>query len=249
MIEEHILVPTKDGQADTFACKPERGGPHPVVIFLMDAPGIREELRDMVRRLASAGYYVLLPNLYYRVGHGIEPLTEARGNPFPRIIQLMNTLTNALVLDDVKALLAHVDATPAARSDRVGCVGYCMSGQYALSAAGAFADRIAAAAVFYGTNLHTDAPDSPHLLAARAKAELYIAQAEVDEYAPAEMVENLKRALGASPAKFEVEFYKGVAHGFAFPQRDCFDKPAAERHWERLHALYRRNLQERDAQR
>ena len=87
MIEKQLNIPTKDGGMDTFICHPERSGPYAPIIFYMDAPGIREELRDMARRLATAGFYVLLPNLYYRVRQGIEPLTEAGDLPsgMPRI--------------------------------------------------------------------------------------------------------------------------------------------------------------------
>ena len=67
MIEKQIRISTGDGMMNTFICHPERNGPHPVLIFLMDAPGIREELRDMARRLGTVGYYVMLPNLYYRL--------------------------------------------------------------------------------------------------------------------------------------------------------------------------------------
>lgn len=68
MLEEMLDIHTCDGAMETFVCQPERGT-HPAVLLLMDAPGIREELRDMTRRLASVGYCVLLPNLYYRAGH------------------------------------------------------------------------------------------------------------------------------------------------------------------------------------
>ena len=68
MIDQQIDIPTKDGQTTTFITHPERGGPFPVIIFYMDAPAIREELRDMARRLATSGYYVMLPNMYYRSG-------------------------------------------------------------------------------------------------------------------------------------------------------------------------------------
>ena len=64
MIEQTIDIQTKDGAMETFIVHPERGGPFPPVLLLMDAPGIREELRDMARRMATSGYYVLLPNLY-----------------------------------------------------------------------------------------------------------------------------------------------------------------------------------------
>jgi carboxymethylenebutenolidase len=124
----------------------------------------------------------------------------------------------------------------------VGIHGYCMSGPYALAAAARYPDRIAAAASFYGTWLVSDAVESPHLNLGKAKGELYIACAEHDDLAPLPMVEELKGLFEKSGAKGELEIYPKVHHGFAFPERWCFDKPGAERHWERLFALYRRQL-------
>ena len=124
----------------------------------------------------------------------------------------------------------------------MGAVGYCMSGQFAINAAATFPDRLAAAASMYGTYLVTDKPDSPHLAARKSRAELYFGCAETDRWAPMELVENLKASLAADKIDAEVEIYPGVEHGFAFPQRPAYDKDAAERHWERLSALYRRRL-------
>jgi carboxymethylenebutenolidase len=118
-----------------------------------------------------------------------------------------------------------------------------MSGQYAINLAARYPERVAAAASIYGVRLVTDQADSPHLAAQKAKAELYFACAEHDTYAPLEMVQALDASLKTSPAKAEVELYPGVHHGFAFPQRGAvYDKAAAERHWERLFALWRRTL-------
>ncbi len=230
---------------DTFVTHPERDGPFPAILFYMDAPGIREELRDMARRLATAGYAVVLPNLYYRAGTGTTfDQTELRkeGPERERMWQLMYSLNNALVMDDTRALLAFIDEQPYARADGIGCVGYCMSGQYVFTAAAEFPDRIAAMASLYGVGLVTDRPDSPHLRVARISAEMYFGCAEVDSYAPPEVVSQLERALLASTTLFEVELYPGTEHGFAFPKRPVYDKPAAERHWERLFALFHRRL-------
>ena len=243
MIEQEIAIPTKAGAVDTFICHPERGGPWPVILFLMDAPGMREELRDMARRFATVGYYVLLPNLYYRHGQGVVVDTSALTPDSPerqRMFQMMESLTNALLMEDVESLLAFVDHQPAARPGAVGCVGYCMSGPFAFTAAGTFPERIAAAASIYGVRLLTEAPDSPHLLASRIKGEIYFACAEVDRWMPVEQIGPLREGLKGLNA--EVEFCAGVEHGFAFPQRAAYNKEAAERHWERLFALWRRNL-------
>jgi carboxymethylenebutenolidase len=241
MIEQQLDIKTADGATTTFVVHPERGGPHPVILFFMDAPAIREELRDMARRFASSGYYVVLPNLYYRAGV-MELGSLADPGMRERMMQLMGDLTIDMVMSDTEALIGWIDTQGAAAKGPMGAVGYCMSGQFSINAAARFPDRIRAAASMYGTFLVTDKADSPHVMAKQAQAELYFGCAETDRWAPMETVRALEAALRADKVKAEVELYPGVEHGFAFPQRAAYDKPAAERHWERLNALYRRNL-------
>lgn len=244
MIEKTVDIQTKDGGCTTFVVHPDRGGPHPVILFYMDAPAIREELRDMARRLASAGYYVVLPNMYYRAG--VMELGAIDGSPgsawLKRMFELMSSINIPLVMEDTTAWLAYIDTDPAARPGKIGAFGYCMSGQYAVNAAAHFPDRVAAAASLYGVALVTEAEDSPHLAARKAKGELYFACAEKDAYAPMEMVRTLEADLKANKVNAEVEVYLDADHGFAFPQRAAFHKPSAERHWARLHDLFARNL-------
>jgi carboxymethylenebutenolidase len=245
MIEQTIDIPTSDGAVETFISHPERGGPHPAVFLLMDAPGIREELRDMARRLASVGYYVLLPNLYYRAGrdtiYGPDVLEKGSAEQ-ARMRAVRTRMTIPPVMDDIAAMLRFIDTQPAAKPGPVGAHGYCMSGPYALAAAARYPDRVAAAASFYGTWLVSENAESPHLNLAKARGELYIACAEHDELAPLPMVAELRALFEKSGNPGELEMYPAVHHGFAFPQRWCYDRPAAERHWERLIALYRRRL-------
>ena len=241
MIERQLDITTPHGATTTFIVHPERDGPHPAIFFFMDAPAIREELRDMARRLATSGYYVILPNLYYRAGvMEIGPL----GDPDvrTRMMELMNGLTIEMVMSDTEALLAFVDQDPAAADGPMGAVGYCMSGQFAINAAANFPDLFGAAASMYGTYLVTDRDNSPHLMARQAKGELYFGCAETDRWAPMATVEALTRSLAEDGVDAEVELYPGVEHGFAFPQRAAYDKAAAERHWERLNALFARRL-------
>jgi carboxymethylenebutenolidase len=245
VIEQTVDIPTKDGATTTFIVHPERDGPHPIVLFFMDAPAIREELRDMARRIATAGYYVMLPNLYYRKGvmelKDLPPLEEKEARQ--RMFDLMGSISIPMIMDDGDALLNYADRDPAAGKGKIGTVGYCMSGQYAINFAARYPDRVGAAASVYGVQLVTDRPDSPHLAAQKAKGELYFACAEHDPYAPLEMVEALDQTVKSKNLNAEVELYPGVHHGFAFPQRGAvFDKPAAERHWERLFSLWRRTL-------
>jgi carboxymethylenebutenolidase len=242
MIDQQIAIPTRDGHTSTFITHPERGGPFPVILFYMDAPAIREELRDMARRLGTSGYYVMLPNLYYRSDvMELGPLPADPNSPErKRMFQLMASLNIPMIMEDTKALLAYAEGQTAANTKIVGALGYCMSGRYAVNAATHFPDRVKAAASIYGTHLATEEDNSPHLAAGKTRAELYFACAESDIYAPPEVIEKVRQSMKGT--RNEVETYPGTHHGFAFPKRPVYDRDAAERHWERLLALYRRNL-------
>ena len=225
MIEQTLDITTKAGAMETFICHPERGGPFPAVFLLMDAPGIREELRDMARRLGTVGYYVLLPNLYYRAGRdtifGADVLEQGSAER-ERMRAVRTKMTIPPVMDDVGAMLGFLDRQPAVKRGPVGA---------------ASDDDVVG-----HIRLVSDAEESPHLNLGNTKGELYIACAEHDELAPLPMVEELRGLFARAGSPGEIELYPGVHHGFAFPQRWCYDKPAAERHWERLIALYRRRL-------
>jgi len=242
MIERQLDIATKDGASTTFIVHPDRGGPHPVILFLMDAPAIREELRDMARRFATSGYYVMLPNLYYRSGvMELGPIEYDPESPWRKqMAELMGGLGIAQVMDDCAGMLAFAAGDAAANAASVGAVGYCMSGRFAVCAGGQFPDRVKATASIYGTRLVTEKDNSPHLIARRSPAEFYFACAETDHWAPPEVIAALQRDLKG--AHGEVEVYMGAEHGFAFPQRRVYDKAAAEQHWERCLALFDRNL-------
>ncbi|MCU1345686.1 MAG: dienelactone hydrolase [Acidimicrobiia bacterium] len=240
MIDREIEIPTADGMMNSFVTHPEEGGPHPVVFFYMDAPGKREELHDMARRLGTAGYYVVLPNMYYRLVREFDATPDFALHA-KELWEYMYSLTIDKVATDTQAMFEHIAADPAADESSVGAVGYCMSGPYAYAMAGTFPDRIKAAASFYGVRLSGDG--SPDHLTARVSGELYFGCAEHDDFAPAEMVHALEAHLQQSGVNARVEWYPGVHHGFAFPSRQgAYDKAAAERHWERLHALFDRTL-------
>ncbi len=247
MIEEILDIQTKDGAMETFVVRPERNGPHPLVIFMMDAPGIREELHEMARRLATVGFFVIQPNLYYRAGRDFKnfgPHVLDEDHPArERMRTVRSKMTIPPVMEDVDTMIEWADEHPDAQTGGpIGIHGYCMSGPYAIAAAARFADRIAAAASFYATHIVSDAAESPHLNLAKVKGELYMNFAEFDDLAPPEMVAEMDRLFEEAGTAGELEVHHGVHHGFAFPERWCYDKPAAERHWERLISLYRRRL-------
>lgn len=246
MIEKEVDVPMSGGVMSTYVVHPQEDLPAPGVIFLMDAAGIRETLRDMARRIASVGYYVLLPDLFYRAGRhaGVDRALVDANDPEERakLGHLVTSLSNATTIDDLGALIDVASRDPALSAGPMGAVGYCMSGRFALLAAVRWPDRVRAAASYFGTRLVTDSPDSPHLSLSRLAGEAYFAFAEIDEYAPPPMVETFTAAARKAATNCRVETYARAHHAFAFPDADQFDRIASDRHWETLFALLRRNL-------
>lgn len=239
MIEERIDIETDDGTMPTFLFHPEVDGPHPVVLYLMDAPGIRPELRDMASRLATAGSYVMLPYLYYRDGPYRE-FTASDEDMHARR-ELMATVTPAGIVTDAAGLFAAADADPAASSGPAGAVGFCMSGGMALVVARAFPERVRAAASIHGAWLVRDGDDSPHLGLDAVRAEVHFAWVDGDPTAPADQREQMIAALDEADVPYTLDLVTDAAHGFA-PPGDRYDRTASERHWERVHSLLRRRL-------
>jgi len=241
MIERHLDIETSDGAMNTFVVHPDEGGPFPVVLFYMDAPGKREELHDMARRIAAVGYFVVLPNLYYRTSRDYQ-LRERTEQGFAEMFTHAHALDRRTTECDTAALLRFVDAQPQADASRIGAVGYCMSGPFVVWAAAAVPNRLRCIASIYGANMVTDEPDSPHRCVDKIRCEAYFACAGIDKWAPAAAIERLQTALQTAGTQHRIEWYAGVEHGFAFPLRPVYDKPAAERHWERLFSLFKRRL-------
>jgi carboxymethylenebutenolidase len=245
MQEQIINIPTRAGSVDTFICHPERRGPWPGVLFFMDAPGIREELYDMVRRIATVGYYVILPNLFYRYGHRTTcgpKATDESSEDFKRMIELMLSVTSSMVVEDTGALLDFLERQHPVKKGPLGCVGYCMGGGFAVTAAASYSERFGAAASFHGVPLVTAQPDSPHRVVGKIKAQAYFCFGELDRLVPEKDVDTFQAALENTLVRYELEVYEGVDHGFVFPQRAAYQKASAEKHWERLFELFRGNI-------
>ena len=245
MIEIDTHIETTEGSMGTFIVRPDGAEPHPVVLFLMDAPGKRPLLHDMARRIASKGYYVMLPNLYYRATPAFELDFQSKES-FDRMVELMSSVGNRMIGRDAQKLIAHADADEIADATRVGVVGYCMSGPFAVWTAAEFPDVVKAAASFYGVRLHVDSSDSPHVRLPEIRGELYVGAAEHDDYVPLDMIDRFEATMQATGTRGRVERYWGTHHGFAFDDRPAYDATADERHWTALLDLFARNLQEQD---
>jgi carboxymethylenebutenolidase len=243
LIEKDVIVTTKYGQMPSFAACPDQPGDFPGIIFYMDAPGIREELRNMCRRIAKHGYFVLLPDLFYRLGT-IRLDVPRRDDHMANVFRAaMNSLTNQMVsLDDTGGMIQWLDAQDKVKPGPIGCVGHCMSGRLITTAAAMYPTRMAAAASLYGVGIVTDKEDSPHLLLDRIKGELYYGFAETDHTVPDNVIPDLKAAVKKTGVKATIEVFPGTHHGFQFGERAVYHPIAAEQAWDKIFALWDRNV-------
>ncbi|MCL8010189.1 dienelactone hydrolase family protein [Streptomyces sp. AS02] len=243
-----VDVPTEDGVADAYLAHPGDGLPRPGVLLYQDAFGLRPHLRSMADRLAEAGYTVLVPNVFYR--HGRSPVFElpefidpaARPELWEKIVPVMQSLTPELAMRDAGAYLRWMAQRPEVADGPVALTGYCMGARLALRTAGAYPERVAAAAGFHGGQLATDAPDSPHLVAEHVTAELYFGHADADHSMPPEQMERLAGALTAAGVRHRYEVYEGAHHGYTQADTSAYDRAAAERHWAALLDLLKRTF-------
>jgi carboxymethylenebutenolidase len=246
MSHETVTVRTQDGECPVHVFTPKTGsGPWPATIFFMDGLGIRQTLLDMGQRLADAGYVVVLPDLYYRAGPyaPLDPKAVFASNDVRGAIgHLYSTTGNRPAARDTEAFLALIDSRKDVKGTKIGTTGYCMGGGISLTVAGTYPDRIAAAASFHGGGLATDAEDSPHLLAPKTRARVYVAGAVEDGSYPVEMAERLEKALTGAGVDHRCEFYEGALHGWTMADFPIYNQPQAERHWTELLAVFKATL-------
>jgi len=239
-----VDIPTADGVIDSWVIQPQQAGRWPLVILNTDIKGVRETFVEHGRKLASYGFFVVLPNLYYRLGRA--PVIDA-GASFgdekhkERLQQLRQSLSNEGIRADHAAIFKFAAGEAAANSDRVGILGYCLSGAIALRTAADFPERIKAAASFHGGRLSSDAPDSPHLRAAEIKAHLYLGYARDDASQTDEQIAVLEQALKAAKVQFKSDQYT-AKHGFAVADSASYEEAAANQHWQAVVSLLREAL-------
>lgn len=240
-----VELKSDDGILDLHVFTPESGGgPWPAVVLYMDAFGIRPELASMAQRLASNGYVVALPNLYYRTPFTpFAPTVVATEGPErERFKGMIASINHATVMHDTRLVITWLDDQSSVKKGVLAALGYCMGGGYALSAAGTFPDRVVVAALFHGGSLATDKADSPHRLAPRMRARVYIGAAEIDASFPPEQQVRLGQALTEAEVRHAIEIYPKAKHGFAVNGHIVYDRDAAELHWTRLVDLLKETL-------
>ena len=232
-----VEIETKDGTCPAYVSRPMGSGPWPAVLVFMDGLGIRPAMLELGERLATQGYFVLLPDLFYRSGpyEPMNPHTVFTDPEQRRVLmeKFFALATPANIMSDTRAFLDYLAVQHDVRSGGIGTTGYCMGGLMSLTAAGTYPDRIVAAASYHGGRLATDAPDSPHLLAPKIKARVYIAGAIEDQSFPDDMKARLEAALARAGVDHTIETYQ-AKHGWVFRDTPVYDAAAAERHWQTM---------------
>ena len=241
-----IEITTADGICPSYVFRPASGsGPWPAVIMYMDGVGIRPAMLDLGVRLAKSGYFVLLPDLFYRSGP-YEAMDARAVFSDPELRKRLQEkfsshISQAKVMADTSAFLDYLAAEPDVKAGGIGVTGYCMGGRMALTAAGTFPERIVAAAAFHPGAPATDAPDSPHLLAPHMKARVYVAGATDDVWFTDEMKQRLEKALTDAGVEHVVETYP-AKHGWVLSDAPSYDATCNERHWREMLALFSETL-------
>lgn len=243
VVTEKVMIKTQDGTCPAFTFTPASAGKFPAIVFYMDAGGIRPAVVGMAERLSALGFFVLLPDLFYRFGpYGpLVPIDVFKGDAMAILGPLMASTDNARAADDTAAFISYLDEREDIKG-KIGAVGFCMGGGMALTAAATYCDRFAAVASFHGSNLATDDPNSPHLIAPSLKAEVYIAAAENDVFYPLSMAGKFEATLSAANVVYRTETYAGAAHGWMKPDFPVFNQAASERGWAQMKAFFDRTL-------
>ena len=238
--ESDVTIKTPDGTADCYFVHPA-SGTAPAVLIWPDIFGLRPAFRQMGKRLAESGYAVLVVNPFYRQMKA-PSAPKGAATPISEVMPHMQALNEATHMTDAKAFIGWLDQqTPVAKNKKIGTQGYCMGGPMALRTAAAVPNRVGAAASFHGGGLVLTTPNSPHLQAAAARAQLLIAVAENDDKRAPTEKDVLKDTFAKAGIAAEIEVY-GAAHGWCPPDSGVYSEPLAEKAWARLLSLYGKAL-------
>jgi carboxymethylenebutenolidase len=239
--EADVIVTTPDGACDAYFVHPATGTA-PGVLLWPDIFGLRPAMRQMGKRLAESGYSVLVVNPFYRTKKA-PTADQGAATPIPSLMPLAQGLNETTHMTDAKAFIAWLDRqAPVATNKKIGTQGYCMGGPIAFRTAAAVPDRVGAVASFHGGGLVTTAPNSPHLQAAKTKAQFLVAIAANDDQRSPTDKTALKETFEKAGLPAEIEVYTGAAHGWCPPDSGVYNEPQAEKAWSRLLALYGKAL-------
>ncbi|WP_280567442.1 dienelactone hydrolase family protein [Chromohalobacter sp. 296-RDG] len=242
-----IEVPAADGTIDAHIFTPGNAdGPLPAVVLFTDIGGLRPCYHEKAQRIADHGYAVLMPNVYYRDASGsLVPEGKSFRDPDvrPTLVEYAGHLTPEAQSRDFIALLDCIDNEAEFADGKIGVIGYCMTGAFALRMAAEHAGRVAAAAGFHSARLaEADDPNSPRHVVGNIQGRVYFGHADKDELLPPEQIACMDEALAAAGVHFTTELYKDAAHGFTAKDAPSYDAAADDLHHKRLTTLLEETL-------
>jgi carboxymethylenebutenolidase len=239
--ESEVKVTTPDGTADCYFVHPASGAA-PGVLMWPDIFGLRPAFRQMGKRLAESGYSVLVVNPFYRK-QPAPTASKGAATPIAELMPLAQALNETTHMTDAKAFIGWLDKqSSVAKNRKMGTQGYCMGGPMAFRTSAAMPDRVGAVATFHGGGLVTDMPNSPHLQAAKSKAQFLVAIAANDDMRAPNDKTAIKETFAKANLPAEIEVYTGSAHGWCPPDSGVYNEPLAEKAWSRLLVLYGKAL-------
>jgi len=229
ILEREVDFPGKVCTLNAYVAEPRDGTPAPpAVIVVQEWWGLDEHIRDVARRFAREGYVAVAPDLYSRQGHKVanDPNTAA---------QLMGGLKQNDGIEDLKTTTTWIRNQKRTQSSRIGIIGFCMGGSYALLLP-CESKEISAAAPFYGEI----PPDSKIRDLA---CPVFYAYDANDGWIKRSDVDRLQKALREFGKPGEVKVYPGCSHGFFNDARpDVYNAEAARDAWQQVLKLFGANL-------
>lgn len=256
-----LSVKTPHGDCPVYVFD-AKGGVGPGLLLALDGGGVRPAMFQMAEEMAAEGFTVIVPDLFYRVGHPFDLLPEGQPKTFAGFFgqvradpsfrgKAMAVLGGAGSPDNVREVFGGVmqliDEQLLApkgpvKAGKLGITGYCMGGGVAFRVGAQFPERIGAVASFHGGNLATTAPESPHLGVPKLKANVFVAGAVEDNSYTPEMRDRLVDALKAAGVKHTVETWDGALHGFSVPDTPVFKPEFGKRHHDSLLQLLTQSI-------
>jgi len=221
-----VSVPRANGKGvmESFLIKPESAGPFPGLVVIHEIFGLNDNIRDIARRFAEQDYTVLAVDLFSNRNRMVCMLQIIHG-------MLIRPLNNSM-LADLKSSVAFLQKQPNVDANRIGTVGFCMGGAYALQLA--ITDKgMKAASVFYGAN--------PRPLEAVAEA-----CPIVGSYPDKDFTTKAARELETSLTKYnvphDIRIYDNTQHSFYSQQRTPFEVDASKDSWQRMLSFFQEHL-------
>ena len=217
MHTETIELQTSDGPMAAYVARPDGDDdPRGAIVVIQEAFGVNDHIEDVTRRFAEAGYEAIAPHLFHRAGGGTAPYDD-----FSKVLPLFEGLSDAALLADVDAAVAHLEER-GYDHHQIGIVG------------------------FYGGGIVTARfPQFPALIdqVPNLQTPWLGLFGDQDESIPVEDVERLRDDLDErATVPHSVVRYPNAGHGFHCDVRDSYDGDAAADGWRRTIAWFEQNL-------